>query len=309
MALHRLTSITLGVPDVAAVGAYYTDFGLTPNANGSFATTDGAQQLTITHAERRRLVHLGVGADHPDDISRIATQLAAIDIPTTVSDDGTRVLAIEPAAGFTVEVSVAPRYQQRPPVQVLYNLPGQTNRANSRAPGILRDGPVRPRRLGHVVIGSTDRPATERFFLTGIGFKVTDTVKDHATFMRCSTDHHNVLVQSAPANFLHHTAWQVDDVDDVGRGAMAMLQDNPDRHVWGPGRHYAGSNFFWYLRDPAGNFSEYYSDLDEIVDDQVWTTEEVVGASGLYAWGPPPAPSFLMPEDVAAHIVGAHTTK
>jgi hypothetical protein len=30
---------------------------------------------------------------------------------------------------------------------------------------------------------------------------------------------------------------------------------HPERHVWGLGRHYVGSNFFWYLRDPAGNFS------------------------------------------------------
>jgi len=25
--------------------------------------------------------------------------------------------------------------------------------------------------------------------------------------MRCSTDHHNLLVQQAPVAFLHHTAW------------------------------------------------------------------------------------------------------
>jgi hypothetical protein len=36
--------------------------------------------------------------------------------------------------------------------------------------------------------------------------------------MRCSTDHHNVLVQQAPVAFLHHTSWQVDDVDEDGEG-------------------------------------------------------------------------------------------
>ena len=54
--------------------------------------------------------------------------------------------------------------------------------------------------------------------------------------MRCSTDHHNVLVLAAPVSFLHHTSWQVDDVDDVGRGAQAMLEGRPERHVWGLGR-------------------------------------------------------------------------
>lgn len=47
----------------------------------------------------------------------------------------------------------------------------------------------------------------------------------------------------------------------MGRGATAMLEADPDRHSWGLGRHFIGSNFFWYLRDPAGNFSEYYSDM------------------------------------------------
>ena len=74
-----------------------------------------------------------------------------------------------------------------------------------------------------VVLGSTDQDASQRFFLDGLGFKVSDTVPGLAAFMRCSSDHHNVLVQQAPVSFLHHTSWQVDDVDDVGRGATAML--------------------------------------------------------------------------------------
>ena len=41
--------------------------------------------------------------------------------------------------------------------------------------------------------------------------------------MRCSTDSHNVLVQQATLNFLHDTARQVQDIDDIGHGASAML--------------------------------------------------------------------------------------
>ncbi len=73
--------------------------------------------------------------------------------------------------------------------------------------------------------------------------------------------------------------------------------------------HYAGSNFFWYLKDPAGNFSEYYSDMDCIVDDQLWTPEDLEGARGLFAWGPPPPPSFLHPDDLAAMMTGAHSAR
>ena len=34
MALHRLTSVTIGVPNVAETAAYYTEFGLTPQHDG-----------------------------------------------------------------------------------------------------------------------------------------------------------------------------------------------------------------------------------------------------------------------------------
>jgi hypothetical protein len=34
-----------------------------------------------------------------------------------------------------------------------------------------------------------------------------------------------------------------------------MLECAPERHIWGPGRHFIGSNFTWYPRDPAGNWS------------------------------------------------------
>jgi hypothetical protein len=106
--------------------------------------------------------------------------------------------------------------------------------------------------------------------------------------------------------FLHHTSWQVDDVDEVGRGASAMLEADPSRHTWGLGRHFIGSNFFWYLKDPAGNFSEYYSDLDCIVDDALWQPGVWEGARSLWAWGPPPPASFLAPDDLGALMTGAH---
>jgi catechol 2,3-dioxygenase-like lactoylglutathione lyase family enzyme len=204
-------------------------------------------------------------------------------------------------------VDVAPRVTQVPAGAVAYNGPGRIERTGARAPGVLRTERVQPRKLGHTVLGTTDLAVTRAFFLEGLGFKLSDAIKDVGAFMRCSTDHHNVLVLQAPIGFLHHTSWQVDDVDEVGRGASAMLADHPERHIWGLGRHHAGSNFFWYLKDPAGNFSEYYSDLDCIVDDYLWTPETFDGAQGLFNWGPPPPPSFLAPDDLAALMTGLHS--
>jgi catechol 2,3-dioxygenase-like lactoylglutathione lyase family enzyme len=273
MSLHGLTSITLGVPDVDTVASYYEDFGLRrvgdrPGRGVVFATADGGEQLALRPAERRRLLEIGIGADDPDDLDRVEAGLRRIEAEFERDAAGLRV---------------------RDPNSALQ----RTNR-------------VQPRRLGHVVVGSLDQEASQRFFTQGLGFKVSDHVPGLASFMRCSTDHHNLLVQQAPLNFLHHTAWEVDDVDEVGRGATAMLEGHPERHVWGLGRHHIGSNFFWYLKDPVGNFSEYYSDLDVVLDDQLWKPSVVEGARGLYNWGPPPPPSFIHPEDLAALMTGSH---
>jgi catechol 2,3-dioxygenase-like lactoylglutathione lyase family enzyme len=305
MALHQLKSVTIGVPNVAETAAYYTEFGLTPEADGWFSTLDGGRQLRIVFSPIRRLVELRVGADHADDLDRVADGLRGIGV------DATRgagyVQAVEKATGVRATVEVSPRVTQAHMAATAYNGPGRIERTGARAPGVLRTERVKPRKLGHTVLGTTDFAVTRAFFLGGLGFKLSDSIKDVGAFMRCSPDHHNVLVLRAPVSFLHHTSWQVDDVDEVGRGASAMLQDHPDRHVWGLGRHHAGSNFFWYLKDPAGNFSEYYSDLDCIVDDQLWTPETFTGAQGLFNWGPPPPRSFLAPDDLAALMTGSHS--
>jgi catechol 2,3-dioxygenase-like lactoylglutathione lyase family enzyme len=304
MSLHCLLSVTIGVPNAAETAAYYTDFGLEPAADGWLSSRDAGRQLRIVNAPTRRLVELRVGADDTDDLGRASANLARLGAAHV--RDGESLAAVEPVTGTRVVLDVAPRLHQDPAAAAVYNGPGRLDRLGSRAPGFMRPDRVRPRKLGHAVLGSTNYRTTMAFFTEGLGFMVSDRIKDVGAFMRCSTDHHNVLVLAAPVNFLHHTSWQVDDVDDVGRGAFAMLDGNPERHVWGLGRHYAGSNFFWYLKDPAGNFSEYYSDMDCIVDDQLWTPEELQGARGLFAWGPPPPPSFLQPDDLAAMMSGAH---
>jgi catechol 2,3-dioxygenase-like lactoylglutathione lyase family enzyme len=303
MALHRLTSIIIGVPQVAPVAAYYEEFGLTATASGGFATADGGEQLRLVAAPRRRLVELGIGADDADDLGRVAANLARLGVATKRMPDA--VVAEDAGAEVRVVVRIAPRLGQAGATPAI-NGAGYTGRTNERANAILREAPVRPRKLGHVVVGTTDLAASQRFFVDGMGFKVSDTVKGLASFLRCSTDHHNLLVQAAPFPLLHHTSWQVDDVDEIGRGAHALIAKDPARHVWGLGRHHIGSNFFWYLKDPAGNFTEYYADLDCIVDDELWTPGVWDGAKSLYSWGPPVPSSFLAPDDLVEMMQQRH---
>jgi hypothetical protein len=49
--------------------------------------------------------------------------------------------------------------------------------------------------------------------------------------------------------------------------------------------------------------------MDCIPEDQLWTPEDLEGARSLFAWGPPPPPSFLHPDDLAAMMTGAHAPR
>jgi catechol 2,3-dioxygenase-like lactoylglutathione lyase family enzyme len=300
-----LKSVTIGVPDVETTASFYADFGLDALPGGWFATQDGGPQLRIVLAPTRRLIEVCVGADDSDDLARITHNLTTIGIDSVRTEDA--VIAVERATGVRVHVCVASRQAQPRIAAVAYNGPGRSERIGERAPGVTRLERVRPRKLGHAVIGTTDFATTTAFFVAGLGFAPSDYIGDAGAFLRCSSDHHNILVLRAPVAFLHHTSWQVDDIDEVGRGASTMLAADPERHVWGLGRHHAGSNFFWYLKDPAGNFSEYYADMDSIVDNQTWTPEIFDGARGLFNWGPPPPPSFLHPDDLAVLMTASHS--
>jgi catechol 2,3-dioxygenase-like lactoylglutathione lyase family enzyme len=246
-----------------------------------------------------------IAADDADDIARVRSQAAAAGLRAEGDES---VIVDDPISGTAYTVAVRPRLAQPPRSPAAMNSPGSTVRASERAAGIFGEGCAAPRRLGHAMLGTTDIEASIRFFTDVLGFKVSDQVPGLIAFLRCSTDHHNIGVLQAPVSFLHHTSWQVDDLDAIGQGAQNLMAVDPSRSVWGLGRHFLGSNLFWYFRDPVGNFAEYFADLDQIVDDDVWVARTWTPDKSLYAWGPPVPPEFLAPPDLdeiaAAALVG-----
>jgi len=142
-----------------------------------------------------------VGVDDPDDLARGAAGLERLGVPASLS--GTSLQTAEPVTGTRVFLDVTPRIRQTPVAAEFCNGPGRPDRPDRRAPGFFRPRPVRPRKLGHAVLGSTDHGRSMTFFTDGLGFKISDRIAGVGAFMRCSTDHHNVLVLAAPVNFLH----------------------------------------------------------------------------------------------------------
>lgn len=299
MGLHRLLGMRVGVPDPAALAGFYGELGLGDDGSGGFGGTDGGTQVAVEQYPFRRLLQVTVGAD--DDGTIAATQDRLIDRGLDPSVDGSSLTVVDPATEVTFRVEVADRWQPpvvpEPPPD---NRPGVTARHNTRAPGVFGE-PRPPRRLGHLVIGTPDLPGTRDFLVDGLGFKVSDQMDGIIAFLRCSTDHHNVALVGSPVPMLQHYSWECDDVDHVGHAATKLVRADESRHAWGFGRHFLGSNYYWYLHDPAGSFIELYSDMDVIDDDDAWERSgrtEFEFEHVANSWGPNIPAEFIAPTDL-----------
>jgi catechol 2,3-dioxygenase-like lactoylglutathione lyase family enzyme len=302
MAIHSLARVEMAVPDVEATSRFYRDFGLVETRPGVFASASGGEQLFIEQAggSHRELRVIGVGVDARSDADAIADRMDELDIPWSSVGDELHIK--DPGSGVTAAIVIQPRHSHSPELHPVYNGPNRIARSG-RAKGI-EPTPARPRKLGHVVYMSPDVPATHRFWIEGVQVSVSDEIRNRAYFCSLSGDHHNLVFGSGPFTFMHHTAWELGDVDEIAHAANSLLTAHPDADLWGLGRHYVGSNIFWYFKDPAGNFVEYYSDIDRITSD--WTAQVFdLENAPLATWGPPVPAIWQRPPDLedlfAAH--------
>lgn len=286
MALHRLTHVVREVPDLDTTRAFYREFGLTEGEPGRFSTRVGGEQLILAQGPIPRVVTIGIGVDGRSDLEDTAQRLA--DCGFEPAMEGPVLIAVEPVTGIRIELATASRLPKETPRPV----GGVPDRAD-----LVPREEVRPVRLGHIVMGCPDIPSGERFFREGLGMHLSDYVIG-GPFMRFETDHHNIVLVPAPVTVLHHTAWKVASVDEIGYGGSQMVRSHPERHAWGLGRHAASANYFWYLRDPGGAFAEYYySEMDELADTPLFW-DPVPGGVDLptAVWSSPPVDYVLIPE-------------
>jgi catechol 2,3-dioxygenase-like lactoylglutathione lyase family enzyme len=163
-----------------------------------------------------------------------------------------------------------------------------------------------PHKLGHVAFTTTQLPKLVEFYSNVLGFRVSDWMGDFFVFMRCGPDHHTVNFVQAKGTKMHHIAFELKDWAHV-ETACDHLSRNDIRLIWGPGRHGIGHNIFTYHRNPDGQITELFTELDKMHDEdlgyfeprpwhrdrpqrpKVWTP----GPGAANYWGDPPPPGFL----------------
>ena len=304
MALHRLLGMEVGVPKPAALDDFYQEIGLTGGA-GAWGGAEHPDQIQVVEAPFRQLVSMRVACEGEEDLATAAKGLDELGAKYQIGDGRLRFTDPINRWDVVVEPAEVADIQARPIRE--RNRPGARTRTGVRAEAIIEATPRPPRRLGHVVVGTPD-PINSANLYKAIGYRVSDVIGGGlATFMRCSPDHHNLLIAPGRVPYLNHYALEHDDFDSLARAATLYLRDHGDEmQIAGPGRHQIGGNEFWYMVDGAGNFFEFFSDMDTIADDEAWEigTDWDPGDSWSL-WGEKSQPEvFFSPVDMDEIVAG-----
>lgn len=304
MALNGLLDIELSVPDPDELMEFWQRRGMVRTADGVLGTPDRDVQLRIAEAGYRHMSELHMSCETEQDLTEIAGRIGDMGVESQIVD--TRLTCVDPVFQHRVVIDVTTPHPLTPTQQRAWNHAGRQNRVDARADAVTETAPRPPRRLGHVVLGTPHIEKATAFFFDGLGFKVSDQIlQGVATFGRIEQDHHNLLLQPAPTGYINHYAMEMDDIDAIGKAGQAVISERQDANVVGVGRHYLGSNTFWYLTDPSGTMFELFSDIDQIIDDDAWERDHCKrdwhGADGpapVSVWGPPEPEVFFNPADL-----------
>lgn len=305
MALNGLLDIQMKVPNPQELYDFWLRHGMTATADGVLGTPDRPVQMQISEGSYRHLSSMHLSCDNESDIAAIAHRLKDAGIATTF--DSTTLQCTDPIFGHSIVIDVGLPHALTPTQARAFNGPGERTRVNTRADAVLNAGPPTPRRVGHVVMGTPHLAEAVDFYVNILGYRISDQImKGFATFLRVESDHHNFMIQPGPTSYINHYALEVDDIDAVGLAGTNVLKEDENASVIGVGRHALGANVFWYLKDPSGNMFEFFSDMDQIVDEEVWDRvhrrldwEGADGPAGFSSWGPAnPPEEFFSPPDL-----------
>jgi catechol 2,3-dioxygenase len=296
LGVHSLDHFTLTVPDLKAAQRFYSDFGLDVQDDGNALAlkTFGNDQRwgSIVEGKRKKLHHVTFGC-FTDDLAALRQRAAdnGVEIHDAPQGFESNGFWLRDPSGTLIEVKVAPKVTPDKKTPGLWqSAPEGAAGATIRAKVPL----VRPRRLSHLLAFSKNINNAIEFYERNLGLRLSDRTNGVA-FMHGihGSDHHLLAFAQSEAPGMHHCSWDVARIDDIGLGAMHMA-DKGFAKGWGLGRHVLGSNYFHYVQDPWGSFSEYSCDIDYIPKTQDWQAGHHDDENSFYQWGPLPPDDFVI---------------
>lgn len=282
MKIIGVESVIYGAEDVDAATRFHEDWGLELAEKGSagadFKLPDDTT-VHVRHMDDPSLPPASVpgatareviwGVEDKATLEAIGAELSTDREVTADADGG---LHSHDDLGYRLGFRLTarkPKPATLPDTNTVWNAPRVDRRAE-----LFSRGRVQQQRMFHVVYwGPGDTESHAKFYLDRLGFQVTESVDGIGFFMRCggSHDHHNLFLEATEKNFgFQHVAYEIQDFDEMLRCGTHMEEQGWTTQL-GPGRHYFGSGWYWYFRNPAGGLSETGMDSDYISDD--WTPQ------------------------------------
>ena len=297
LGVHSLDHLCVTVPDLAEAKTFYEAFGLDvredPDGLGLYTHGNDHRWALLADGPHKRLTYLSFGI-FEDDLPRFRDHLRDVGAEQTDPPAGfdTNGLWLEDPSGTPVEIKVAEK--STPDAKPDYHDPSVPSGA--RGAPLRSDAPrTKPRRLSHVALFVSDVDLVLDFYCRILGLRLSDRSADIVAFLHGvhGSDHHLLAMAKSTGRGLHHMSWDVRTVDDIGQGAAHMAERGFERG-WGLGRHVLGSNYFHYVRDPWGSYSEYSCDMDYVPADVEWRSGDFPPENSFYLWGPDVPEDFVV---------------
>ncbi|CAD6562066.1 hypothetical protein LMG27952_07671 [Paraburkholderia hiiakae] len=295
LGVHSIGGFSLIVPCLDEARDFYEAFGLDVLATESgleLRTCDGWRWGRVVEGERKQQRHITLHC-HARDFRALCERLASHGVrfeeAPSWADDREGAWFRDPDE-LLLELRAGEKTTLDDAIRTPLPMPRDGVRA---APGRHDRTAVRPTRLSHIMRFTPDVPRSLAFYSQILGLRLSDRSGDAVAFLHGphGSDHHLMAFANSRGAGLHHLSWDVPTVEDVGLGAMQMAERGYAKG-WGIGRHVLGSNYFFYVADPWGSFSEYSAYMDFIPASVDWQGGDHEPEDSSYLWGPE-VPAFM----------------
>jgi catechol 2,3-dioxygenase-like lactoylglutathione lyase family enzyme len=301
LGVHSMDAFNMVVPNLHVAEDFYKTFGLDVreegNSLGVYTFGSAHRWISISESKKKKLNFLSFGVFEEDfePLKRRAEAAGVklMDPPKGFDSNG---IWFHDHNGVLIEVKVAEKTSpdEKTPFAMTSCAPGIPG-----APQRSKATKVRPYRMAHVLVFTADVPQAIDFYSRVLGLRLSDRSGDGICFMHGihGSDHHLVAFAKSSAPGLHHCSWDVGNINEIGKGAMQMAEKGFQKG-WGMGRHVLGSNYFHYVRDPWGSYSEYSADIDYIPSTCDWDSGDYPPEDSIYLWGPELPKDFIINHEV-----------
>jgi biphenyl-2,3-diol 1,2-dioxygenase len=289
MGVATLGYIGFEVADLGAWRSYATNFlGLMDvslsDAELRFRADTRAWRISVIHGKADDLAFVGFEVKDAASLALVCASLRAAGFETTVDSTiakrrgVTGLASATDPSGIQVEIYFGADECSDQPVV---------------SPAGVRGFVMGDQGLGHIALHVSDMEMTKRFYMEGLGFRLSDMIEMEMwpgmpavelAFLHCNPRHHTLaLVPASMPKRLNHLMLQVNSMDDVGiahdrTGRLGVrISDSLGRHT--------NDHMFSFYADTPSGFQVEFGWGGRTIDEN-WT---VVRHKAQSIWGHKPA--------------------